>query len=220
MEGNEKEGVDTKWELDMLSSKMVGKMVVSLDEVNWEDVGKELKWAILVKLASGRLIRKGMLVDVFRKVWKFKEDAEFFEVEKNLMLVKFRNHEDQVRVMNGGPWMVEGEAILMRKWEIGMTGEDFDSTKINIWIHIHGVPYELRKTDIAAGFAKYAGDLIKSTNSKREISFEGECMKFRIFCTRISPILPGLFLQRIGRKPSWVQMKCESYQLSVTAMGD
>lgn len=99
MEGNYEEIGETERELEMLSTKLDGKMVA--DEVNWEEAGNELKWAILVKLATGKPIRKGVLVDVLRKVWKLRQDAEFFKVEKNLLLVKFENKEDKEKVLDG-----------------------------------------------------------------------------------------------------------------------
>lgn len=58
--------------------------------------------------------------------------------------MKLENNEDQDKVMDGGPCIVEGEAVLLQRWEVGMTDEDFINTKINIWIRIHGLPYELK----------------------------------------------------------------------------
>lgn len=110
------------------------------------------------------------------------------------MLINFGTQEDLNKVMDGGPWMIEGEAILMQRWEIGMTGDDFVNAKINIWIHIHGLPYELRRSEIAVGFAKYAGEVVKPINRKKEASYEREFMSFRIALDTNKPILPGLFL--------------------------
>lgn len=97
--------------------------------------------------------------------------------------------------MDGGPWTMEGEAIMFQKWELGMTCEDFVNTK-----------------EFAKGFATYAGDVTKTTSNNREGSYEGEYMKFRIELDTHKPILPGLFFQRIGRKRTWVSMKYERLQ--------
>lgn len=125
-------------DVERIATKLNSKVVMSLDDVNWEEAGEALKWAILVKLSSGKFIRKAMTVDVFRKLWKLNQEPTYFKVEKNLLLIKFSNMEDQEKVLSGGPWMLEGEAVLMQKWELGMTGDDFESRKINIWIHLHG----------------------------------------------------------------------------------
>lgn len=111
MEGNENMVMGTENEMESLSTKLDDKVVVSLDDINWKDAGSELQWAVLAKLASGRPIRKGQLVDVFWNVWKLREEAEFCKDEWNILLVKFGNKGDQNKVLDGGPLMVEGEAI-------------------------------------------------------------------------------------------------------------
>lgn len=146
--------------IEMLTAKLDENMVVPLDDVSWEDAGNELRWAILAKLASGRPIRKGVLINLFEKVWRLKQPAEFYKAEKNILLVKFSNNEDQEKLLQGGPWTLEGEAILFQKWELGMTGDAFDNTRINTWIHVQGLPYEPRRTDFAKKLRKlcWAGE--------------------------------------------------------------
>lgn len=63
-----------------------------------------------------------------------------------------------------------------------MTGKDFANTKINICIHIHGLPYELRMVEHAKRFAQFAGRVKKSNRSDGigEALYEGEYMKYRI----------------------------------------
>lgn len=51
------------------------------------------------------------------------------------------------------------------KMGIRMAGEDFVNTKINIWLHIHGLPYELRKIEFVKTFASYAGRVKESNGS-------------------------------------------------------
>lgn len=77
------------------------------------------------------------------KVWKIESLASFMKVEKKILLVNFRSQKDQSRVLNGGPWTIDGGALLMQKWEQGMMGDDFSNTSINIWVQIHRLPYEL-----------------------------------------------------------------------------
>lgn len=44
--------------VENLVSSMWDKMVVSIDRVNWEEAGQNLKWAILLRLASGKVVQK------------------------------------------------------------------------------------------------------------------------------------------------------------------
>lgn len=122
MEGNEKECFETDNDLEGLSTKLDDKVVVvSLDEVNWEEAVKDLKWVLLVKFASGKSIRKDLVVNNLWKVWKLRQQAEFFKVERNILMVIFGNQEDKEKIFDVGPWLIEGEAVLLQKWEVGMT---------------------------------------------------------------------------------------------------
>lgn len=91
MEGNEKEKEGTESDLEKISSKLDDKMVVSIDEVNWERAGEELKWAMLIKLVTGKAIRKGMVVDVLRKVWKLEKRCSVLQSRKEHNANKLRN---------------------------------------------------------------------------------------------------------------------------------
>lgn len=139
----EEAGIDVNKEVDILATRLEGRVVVSVDEVNWEEAGRDLRWAALLKLASGKNIHKKQLVDVLEKVWKLSQPASFYKMERNILLVKFMTEEDQEKVLEGGPWTFEGSAIVMQRWEAGMT-EDFTNTMINVSIQVHKLPFELR----------------------------------------------------------------------------
>lgn len=98
--------------MEQLTIKLDGKVVVSLDEVNWEEARYELQWAILVKLASGKPIRKAALVDVFEKVWKLKQSTEFYKVEKKHTTGEVY---EQGGSGEGASWSLEGEGILLQR---------------------------------------------------------------------------------------------------------
>lgn len=84
-----------------------------------------------------------------------------------------------------------------------MTGEDFDNNKINVWMHLHGLPFELRNIDSARNIAEYAGK-VKSQKTDLETSqgFGKEYMNVRIEVDITKPLLPGLFLKRPHRNPT------------------
>lgn len=107
-------------------------MVVSLDHIKWEDAAEDLKWAVLLKLAIGKPIQKSSVEKVFSNVWRLNEPATFLKVEINIFLINFKMQEEQIRVLEGGPWTFEGTSILMQIWEPGMIGEDFVCSTLNI----------------------------------------------------------------------------------------
>lgn len=85
------------------------------------------------------------------------EKASFFKVEKDILLVSFKTKRDRDKILDGGPWSFDFSALLMQEWKSGMTGEDVCNTKINIWEHLHRLPFELRNDTFAKDLAGIAG---------------------------------------------------------------
>lgn len=92
-----------------------------------------------------------------------------------------------------------------------MTPEDFKNTKINAWLHIHGLPFEFRGMEYVKCFVNYAGSVRNTNRGKghREARYEGEFMKVRIELDTNEPILPDFFFKRVGRLSTWIPMKYE-----------
>lgn len=90
-----------------------------------------------------------------------------------------------------------------------MIAEDFECDSINIWVQIHGLPYELRSFHRAKGLAEHVGK-VKEGNSLQPVETHqlgGEYVRFRIAMDITKPILPGFFLERMVRKHIWVPLK-------------
>lgn len=196
-------------DVDELASKIDGRLVVSVDKINWGEVGKDFIWAVVCKLVSGKTINKYRFEEVLGKIWKLDKEAEYLKVEKDLILVNFKTEKDQSKILDGGPWSIDNSDILMQKWENGMMGEDFNNTKINIWVQLHRLPFELRNPKAAKKLAEIAGKVKEGYGQKNESdnTYGGEFQKFRIELDTSNPITPGFFLERQGRKPVWVQFK-------------
>lgn len=59
----------------------------------------DLKWAALLKLASGKPVMRKSIEEALTKAGRLETDASFGKVEKDTMLVKFGLEEDQLKVL-------------------------------------------------------------------------------------------------------------------------
>lgn len=125
------------------------------------------------------------------------------------MLVNFKTDRDLFKILDGGPWTYENCVLLMLQWESGMTGEDFCSNRIHIWVQLHHLPFELRNQISAKGLASIAGRVkdIGGMNLPYESNLGAEFPKFRIELASDEPIINGFFLERQTRKPTWIHFK-------------
>lgn len=201
-------------EVDLLSGKMEEKIIVSLDAINWEESAKDFEKAVLLKMTNNRPIQKGQLADVINKVWKLSSSVTFYKVERSILLVNLGYKKDQDKILEGRSWSVEGMAILIQKWESGMTGEAFNCKKINVWTQLYGLPFELRNAKDVEILAGYAGK-VKGHKGDSEVTQSSgiEFMRVKLELDVTKAILPGLFLTRPNRNPTWVSMKYERLPL-------
>lgn len=185
----------TKRDIDKLASSMNGNLVVSADRIDWNGAGRIYEHAALFKLASGKSINKENFVETMTAVWKLSEESSFLKVEKDMVLVIFKTEKDLMKILEGGPWTLENGALLMQKWDSGMTSDDFSTNYVNIWVQIHRLPFELRNQKSAECFANIAGR-VKEFNGLPSVArnqYEGEFPKFRIELQTNEPIVTGFF---------------------------
>lgn len=196
---------------DSLASKLQRKMVVSVKTVNWEEAGKKLEFSILIRLASDRSIWRNLMEDRLTNVWKIQPPPKFLKVGRDMVLVSFDSEKDQLKIITGGPCSFYGSAIIMEKWMAGMTEEDFDNSKLNIWVQIRRLPFEFRCYRYAKGVAQFAGDLVCTDDHEgnKWNQFGHQYVRVRLRVDSNTPMVPGLFLKRPNQKPTWISFKYE-----------
>lgn len=86
-------------QMDSLQSKMKKNLVVSVDRMNWAEAGRNLKWAIILRLASGKAILKEQFEGTLTKVWKTRETVTFLKMERSTLMAIFKSSEDQDEVL-------------------------------------------------------------------------------------------------------------------------
>ncbi|KAL9686987.1 hypothetical protein QQ045_031639 [Rhodiola kirilowii] len=133
-------------QIEVLSNKFKGKVVVSIRKDVKEEALKEYKWALVLKLVTGKNFHVTALANNLKKAWNMFTGLAFEEISGNMAVVRFEQQEDMEWVLEGGPWLfAKNQVVLMKKWEIGRRPELLDFTKIEVWVQIHNLPLEIMK---------------------------------------------------------------------------
>lgn len=61
----------------------------------------------------------------------------------NLFVVQFHTDEARDFVLDGGPWHINNQPIIVRKWEWDMEGLEFGLARIPVWVQLTDIPLEL-----------------------------------------------------------------------------
>ncbi|XVF82960.1 hypothetical protein PTKIN_Ptkin16aG0094100 [Pterospermum kingtungense] len=76
--------------------------------------------------------------DVFnegRDLWNTAMVAQF--------IGKFASTAILDRILESGPWHVNNQSLIIRKWEPGLKSLDFSLSKVSFWLYLRNVPLEL-----------------------------------------------------------------------------
>ncbi|KAL0455268.1 UNVERIFIED_CONTAM: hypothetical protein Slati_0866000 [Sesamum latifolium] len=91
-----------------------------------------------------------------RSVWPIVR--EVMTTSNGFFLFQFKMNAAMEEVIEGGPWLFQGQPIVLQKWEPGMVLRKLQHTQVPVWIKLHHLPVELWTTEglstVASGIGK------------------------------------------------------------------
>ncbi|KAL0455562.1 UNVERIFIED_CONTAM: hypothetical protein Slati_0895400 [Sesamum latifolium] len=132
--------------------------------------------------------------------------------------IQFTNYAAMEEVIDGGPWLFQGQQIVLQRWTPGMALRKHGHTQVLIWIKIRHLPVELWTTDglstIASGIGRplYPDAIIKAST---RLDFARVCVMVN-FNLSLPKHLVLMFLgedgseqpYRVDIEYKWVPSKC------------
>lgn len=68
----------------------------------------------------------------------------------NLFQFKFKSDFELERVLKGGPWTFDNQALMLRRWQPGMTAANVKFDSVALWIQIWDAPFDMIYPVVAA----------------------------------------------------------------------
>lgn len=75
--------------------------------------------------------------------WRKFGDFSNISAGSNLFVVQTASVDVRDQILEGGPWYVHGQPLIVRKWEPRMSSLDFKLDSIPVWIHLSNIPLEM-----------------------------------------------------------------------------
>ncbi|CAM8951292.1 unnamed protein product [Rhodiola kirilowii] len=192
-----------------IADKLEGKLVVSLEDADWEKMKRSFKWALIVKLANGMSFNITWLGNVLSKVWNLELDkrVRFKELASNMAMAEFEYAADMVRVREGGPWLCLNTVALLHDWCPELAPEEIKMNRLGVWAQLHNLPIGAVMTDRDTGekLAGYIGKFIKVDTEGAKKRF----IRVRVEIDIDKPVITGFFLRRLSGDPIWISVKYE-----------
>ena len=115
-----------------------------------------------------------------RKIWRNAGLLEVHSKGNGFFLFKFRNEAGLLEVLEGGPWLIAGHHIFLKRWRWGLRLTKEVVSRIPVWVQLHDVPLEywiaegLSCLASAVGIPLYADS---ATEGRRRLNYARVCIE-------------------------------------------
>ncbi|KAL0012666.1 hypothetical protein SO802_007774 [Lithocarpus litseifolius] len=201
-------------------SKVLEKMNLTAEEeetiaISDEGHKEELEscaLSLIGKFLTCRPFNKKAAQITLKKAWGLEEKVQIFEVGSNLFQFKFKEEFDLNRVFTGGPWSFDNQALLLTKWEVGMTATNVRFESVPLWVQIWGAPFDMRTPKVAKEIGERLGKVLE-VEERRYNNSQNFFMRVKVEIPVAKAIRRGAFLAGSDGLRHWVDLKYERLPL-------
>ena len=95
---------------------------------------------IIGKLLSNRIISKETIKDTFLHFWRLRKPFTFKILGENLFLIEFEEASDKDRVLEGSPWVFEGNLFLVEDFDGRTSPLEFTFDRASFRVRMMNLP--------------------------------------------------------------------------------
>ncbi|XP_021303063.1 uncharacterized protein LOC8083790 [Sorghum bicolor] len=130
-------------------------------EEDLEELKAEARWTALAKVCSSKTFSHAAFIANMKYAWSLAKDVSFKAIEENLFVLKFSCLGDWRKVMDEGPWIFRGHAVLLEEYD-GITKPSKVRFKyLATWVRIYDLPTGFRTKNIGRQLGNKIGDFLK-----------------------------------------------------------
>jgi hypothetical protein len=127
------------------------------DEI--EELIGDVRWLAIFRVHTLKPFSHAALFKQMRNAWAPAQTVTFKAKGENLFLAQFHCLGDWNRVMEGGPWLFRGAALVLAEYDGFTNVEEYKLDKIPVWARMQGIPEGLmKKKELAEKVARKVGD--------------------------------------------------------------
>ncbi|OMO65780.1 reverse transcriptase [Corchorus capsularis] len=164
-----------------------------------ESLCQPWKQTLIVKVL-GKSVGYNFLLNRLRQIWNLQQDFSLMDLDNDYFLVRVRNPDDYNTIVSGGPWIVVGHYLTMRKWKPLFRPCQASITSTTVWVRFPGLPIEFFNRAKLTEAGNLLGRTIKvdkPTDSSSRGKYARVCVEVELGKPLIGGIMVGPFWQKV-----------------------
>jgi len=151
---------------------------------------------------------------IAHRIWKRFDLEDVTSLANGFTMFHFKTKDDLQKVIENGPWMFGGKAIILQKWHSGFVFDMNKITKIPVWIQIYDLPFPLWTKEGLNEVASMVGQPL----SCDELTLGCKRLDYARLCVEVDASLPFVHkfelefsttIREVHVNYEWKSKRCE-----------
>lgn len=163
----------------------------------WEHGAHMGKTCLLGKLIVDHLVSKEIIRTTLMHKWKPSGTPSFKVLGDNLFLVDFVNERDKIRVLEGRPWVFEGNLFAIEDYDGLIPPSKFPFDKAAFWVRMKNLPLACLSLNVGNHIGSSMGVVDEVDVDEGGMGW-GESLRVKITLDLHKPLMRGRMLKING----------------------
>jgi hypothetical protein len=159
------------------------------------------------KLFADRIIGRDIIKSTLIRGWKPSGTTIFKNLGHNMFLVEFENGWDKSRVLEGRPWVFEGNLFSVEDYNGLIAPDRMEFSKVLFWVRMFHLPLACMNETMGVKIGCSVGEVEEVETDVDGIGW-GEYLRVRIRLDIMKPLARGRVLKLNGES-SWIEFQYE-----------
>ncbi|KAK8491607.1 hypothetical protein V6N11_063096 [Hibiscus sabdariffa] len=147
----------------------------------------DVEFGLVGKVLSPKLVNETSFIRVFTNLWA-DEHVEIFPLKPGVFLFKFLTEKDSLNILKRGPWIFDGEPIVLVRFVPSMALGDYKFLKMTWWIRVYELALDMMSPDVATKIGLCFGQL-DAIDGRRISGNLGEYFRLNVELSIHKPLL-------------------------------
>lgn len=175
-----------------------------------DSVPRSSDWgAVLVgRVVTEKKISWGTVTGVLRWSWSDFGEVRMSMLGENLFIFEFHDRIMADRVLDEGPWAIDGFCLNLKHWKPEQRLEEIDLESMSVWVQIHGLTLDQMVENNARLIGQQIGSVVETGKIEKDGIIRG-FLRVRVDLNISDPLVKGTWVQSKGGSRIWAEFKYE-----------